>query len=217
MKLTLARAAVLAALFTVSFIHLCVKHNKNITKAMLLPLIIIYCIISSDKIPWLLVAALAASWLGDVLLMGQGDKWFTAGGISFMLSHFLFVAVYVSKLSFSEVKAAVVIPAAVVYLTVSAVIIRLIKPYTPKSMVIPMYIYLAANSTMNVFSLMLLTSHPGLPTAVAYTGAVLFFISDCSLFMVRNYKNGYFKSWFVVMFTYILGEFMITQGMIMIK
>ncbi len=187
------------------------------TKPFILPLIILYYLACTSSPSVLLIAALATSWLGDVLLIPKGNGWFTAGGISFMLTHFLFIAVYAVRLDFSLVKWWAVIPAAVIYYSVSAVIIYLLKPTTPKKMQIPMYVYLLSNSTMNVFSLMRLVSEPGLATAVAYAGALLFFVSDCTLFLVRYYKkdNIIFKKHFTVMLTYILGEFLITQGLLL--
>ena len=199
-----------------SFAHLFLPWDKRISKPFLLLLIAAYYVTSVRKPEILLIAALLTSWLGDVLLIPQGDKWFTAGGISFMISHFLFVALYATHTDFSHISPVIIIAAAAVYFGVSAVIIHLVRPYTPKSMVIPMFFYLLANSTMNIFALMQLLGNFCAATAIAYSGAILFFVSDCSLFMVRNYKNGYFKSYFVVMLTYILGEFMITQGIIML-
>ena len=192
---------------------------RVITKPMLLIFIVLYYVTSGVSIIPLLIAALVASWLGDVLLMPHGNAWFTAGGIAFMLAHFLFIAVYVPQVNFSEVNWFIAVPAAVAYYSVSAVIIHLLRPTTPKKMQIPMYVYLLANSTMNVFALMQLISNPCAGSAVAYIGAVLFFISDCTLFLVRYYKKPdiIFKRHFTVMFTYILGEFMITQGMIMLS
>lgn len=190
---------------------------KSFSKPLLLPLITAYYVTSVHEINWILVAALAASWLGDVLLIKETNAWFTAGGISFMLSHFLFIAVYAARIDFSLVNWLAVIPAVIVYFGASAVIIRLVQPTTPKVMVVPMYIYLLANSSMNVFALMQLMSNTCAGSAVAYVGAVLFFISDCTLFTVRYYKNGYFKSFFLCMLTYIFGELFIAQGIIMMK
>ena len=71
---------------------------------------------------------------------------------------------------------------------------------------------------MNVFAFMQLLSDPCLASAIAYIGAVLFFISDCSLFFVKFHKNRniIFKRHFTVMLTYVLGEFLITQGVMML-
>jgi uncharacterized membrane protein YhhN len=52
---------------------------------------------------------------------------------------------------------------------------------------------------------------------VAYAGAVLFFASDCTLFLVRYFRNPdvIFKKHFTVMLTYLAGEFLITLGILM--
>ena len=175
--------------------------------------------LSADKISVLLILALATSWLGDVLLIPEGNGWFTAGGISFMLTHFLFIALYASNLDFKTLPWLWAIPVAVFYYGISAVIIYKLKPTTPKMMLIPMYLYLLSNSTMNVFSLMQLITLRSTGAIVAYIGAFLFFVSDCTLFLVRYYKNPsiVFKKHFTVMLTYVLGELLITQGMLMLK
>lgn len=206
----------LALLLIDAALNLFYHKHGNITKALLLPLIAAYYLTSVINPDPVLIVALAASWLGDVLLMKPSNAWFTAGGISFMLSHFLFIAVYVLRINFSLVRWAFVIPAVLIYYGVSAVIIYLLKPTTPKAMVVPMYVYLLANSTMNVFALMLFMSNLNIGGAAAYIGALLFFISDCTLFIVRFYKNGKFKSYFLCMLTYIFGELFITQGIILL-
>ena len=81
-----------------------------------------------------------------------------------------------------------------------------------------MCFYLFCNSAMNVFALIQLTNAPSKGTVVAYIGAILFFISDCLLFLVRYYKKKdiIYKKHFFVMLTYILGEFMITLGTLLL-
>lgn len=192
--------------------------RRYITKPMLLILILLYYIFSTNTYSALLITALLTSWLGDVLLMKKGNKWFVAGGISFMISHVFFIGVYVSNIDFRMVKLPVVIPAVAVYFTVCALIIRAIKDNTPKAMVFPMLFYLFCNSAMNVFALIQLESLRSVGAAAAYAGAVLFFISDCTLFLVRYHKNKklIFRQHFTVMLTYILGEFLITHGMLLI-
>lgn len=194
------------------------RKGRAWTKPFLLVLLAGYYALSSDKLSVVLLLALLTSWLGDVLLIPRGHGWFAAGGISFMLSHFLFIAVYTENISFANVPWLPVILLAVVYYGVSAKIIYMLWPYAPKKMRGVMYVYLLANSTMNVFAfLQMMTSRmPG--AVVAYIGALLFFISDCSLFLVRYYekKSVVFKGHFTVMLTYLAGELLIAQGMIML-
>ena len=59
-------------------------------------------------------------------------------------------------------------------------------------------------------------SLPCLATAVTFIGAVLFFASDSTLFFVRFKKDGLLKTHFLVMLTYILGEFLIVEGFILL-
>ncbi len=213
----------LGLLAVVSIVHLIDSYKDDAarrakTKGFLLPLILLYYISSTDSYSWVLIAALITSWLGDILLIPKGSKWFISGGISFLVSHILFIFTYIPFIVFADVKLYIVIPAAVVYITVAGIIIKNILPNTPKMMIGPMFAYLIANSTMNVFALMLLISVPCVGSAIAYTGAVLFFISDCTLFLVRYHKNKdiVFKRHFTVMLTYILGELLITQGIILL-
>lgn len=196
--------------------------KRRRTKPFLLLLILLYYVFSADNVSLILCAALVTSWIGDILLMGTGDKWFKAGGISFMLSHFLFIAVYVMNLAAKGTLDGViwwiVIPAAVIYYGISLMVVRALKSTTPKSMLVPMYIYLLCNSTMNVFSLMQLMTYRTGGSVVAFIGAVLFFVSDCTLYLVRYYKdeNLIFKRHFTVMLTYVLGELLIAQGVLML-
>lgn len=188
------------------------------TKPFLLLLLALYYVFAADRLSPFLLGALLSSWLGDVLLIKKGHGWFAAGGVSFGIAHLLFIAVYLPSIRFEQVPWLIVIPAALVYYGISLKIILALRPTTPKSMVGPMYLYLLANSTMNVFALMQLFTLGGTGALIAYLGAVLFFISDCSLFLVRYYKNPdlIFKRHFTVMLTYLAGEFLITLGMILV-
>lgn len=207
--------AALAFFAVISLLHLFFPKYKNQTKALLLPSIILYCVLSSEKQNTVLICALAASWLGDVLLINPKNSWFTAGGISFMVSHLLFVIAYIPGIDFAAVKILPCIAAALVYCGIAAAVILSVRKNTPKPMVIPMYMYLIFNGTMNLFALMRLMSCGSIAGVIAYIGAVLFFISDCSLFMNRFRKDMGYKGFLLVMGTYITGEFLIAQGLIM--
>ncbi len=194
------------------------KRGRAYTKPFLLLFLALYYVFSVDKVSYLLLFALLTSWLGDVLLIPKGHVWFSAGGVSFMASHFLFIAVYAQRISFADVSWLPVIVLALVYCAVAAKIISMVWKTTPKLMRAVMYIYLLANGAMNVFALMqMLTTGTG-GAIVAYIGALLFFVSDCSLFLVRYYggREIVYKKHFTVMLTYILGELLITQGIIML-
>lgn len=191
--------------------------RRAYTKPLLLLFLLLFYLACGEPRNGFLIAALLTSWLGDVLLIPKGHGWFTAGGISFMLSHFFFILVYAPQIDPGSVPRLLIAAAAVLYYGISFVIIYKLRPTTPKKMIVPMYFYLLCNSTMNLGALAQLFSvrFPG--SLVAYIGAVLFFISDCTLFLVRYYKRDViFKKHFTVMLTYLAGEFLITLGIVML-
>jgi uncharacterized membrane protein YhhN len=214
----------LILLFLVSVIHL--YHSwkddskkRKYTKPFLLPLILAYYLAASPSPSIFLIGALVTSWLGDVLLIPKGNKWFVFGGLSFMLTHVLFIIVYAQYVDFCNILWAAVIPATLIYYGISVFTVYTLKPTTPKMMLGPMIFYLLCNSTMNLFSLMQLITVQSKATVIAFIGALLFFISDCTLYLTRYHKNKnlIFKKHFTVMLTYILGELFITIGMVMLE
>ncbi len=188
---------------------------RNLTKPfILLSLLAWYCL-SVRTISWTVVAALLFSWLGDVLLMPKGVKWFTAGGISFMISHFFFILSYAEHTDFSRLPVWLILLLGCSFLAASCIIFHYLRPHLPKPLFYPMFLYLLINGAMNCFAWFrsfTLNAAAGLITAI---GALLFFISDSSLFFVRFNKNSRLKTHFLVMLTYSIGEFLIVLGLIL--
>ena len=213
----------LGLFFVMSVVHLYHSYindraKRAKTKPFLLIFLILYYVTATGNLNILLLLALITSWLGDVLLIPKGDKWFVIGGISFWISHFFFVLSYAQHVDYSKVSWLIVIPAVIVYVIIALSVIMAVKDNTPKPMLIPMYGYLLANSTMNAFALMRWMTLKNTGAMVAFIGAVLFFMSDCLLFLVRYHKNKnhIWRRHFLVMLTYLAGELLITIGMIMI-
>ena len=198
--------------FADSVLNLFWSRHKNLTKALLLPLLLLFALLCGKPSVFLLIA-LIFCFFGDVLLEVPGDKFFTLGGISFIFGHIFLMLVFAPREFPPQSKIYALIPFLLLYLGTSVFVIKLIAPDTPRKMRPPMLLYLCANSFMNVFAALNLITSPSVSSAVSYSGAVFFFISDCTLFIVRNYKGGKrFKSFFFCMLTYILGVFLITLG-----
>ena len=195
------------------------NHNDKIsraTKPALLLLLCLYCLFSGLPSPdLLLIAAFFACWLGDVLLMFNGELWFFAGGVSFFAGHVLLILLFARFAGLGAAPASIIVPAAAAYLCVSAAVMALSFKKAPRIMLLPLCLYLACNSVMNVFALTRLISAPGLWSALSYAGAVLFFLSDCVLFLIRyDDRPGFYKTDFCVMLTYICGVFLIATGLV---
>ena len=224
--MAIAMYAFLILFFVFSGIHLYDSWKDDAaarkkTKPFLLIFLILFYVTAAQRhggIEYHLLLALVTSWLGDVLLMPKGHHWFALGGVSFGASHVFFILVYAANIVFEGMNWWIVIPVALLYFAVAFAVIFVVQPTTPKIMVGPMYIYLLANATMNSFALMQLITHRSAGAVVAYIGALLFFISDCTLFLVRYYKKNedlIFHKHFTVMLTYLFGELLIVVGMLM--
>ena len=194
------------------------KSNKKlraITKPwLLLALVGYYCCMVENPL-CIVIAALLTSWLGDVLLIPKGTKWFAAGGVSFMASHVCFIVAYSRFVDFSVIPVWAIVLCAAVYFTASILVFRGLTDSLPKSLFYPMFFYLLCNGTMNCFALYQLLTAVNTASIVTFIGAVLFFISDSTLFYVRFKKDTIFKTHFVVMLTYIIAEFLIVYGFIL--
>ncbi|MBO4839269.1 MAG: lysoplasmalogenase [Lachnospiraceae bacterium] len=191
------------------------KPLRNKTKPFILTGLLGFYCCAAKPVVLFAVLALAFSWLGDLLLIPKGNKWFTAGGIAFMVSHVFFILTYLRQTELGSIRPAVIAGLILFFVTASLVFFKYLRPHLPKALFYPMLAYLILNGLMNCFAwfrCLTLRNTAGLVTAA---GALLFFLSDSSLFLVRFHKNSPLKTHFWVMLTYSLGEFLIVLGLIM--
>ncbi len=211
--------AFLAVFIISTAVHLYASHKKdtklrNITKPFILLSLLGFYVLSARNMYWEIVLALVFSWLGDVLLMPKGTKWFTAGGIAFMISHAFFIAGYCREIVFSAIPVWLIVILAVFFVSAVTFIFSKLKAYLPKPLFYPMFLYLLINGAMNCFAIFRLAGNPVQATVITAVGAALFFISDTSLFFVRFNKDSRLKTHFIVMLTYSIGEFLIVLGLL---
>lgn len=186
------------------------------SKGFILPGLLGWYCCCVPSVRGIVVAALVTSWLGDVLLIPKGTKWFAVGGVSFLASHVCFVLAYLPNVDFAAFSVWAAIAIAAVYFTAVCLVFRGLRPHLPKLLFYPMFLYLLINGTMNCCAFYQLLSAPGTATIVTFIGAMLFFASDSILFYVRFKKDTKLRSHFPVMLTYILAEFLIVLGFIML-
>ncbi len=188
---------------------------RNISKGLILLCLTGYYIFSSERVYWLVIAALLLSWLGDVFLIFKGG--FAVGGISFMASHICFICLYLPQVSLASVPWFVFVAVVLVYGTAVFLVFRALKEFLPEKLYYPMMLYLIVNGLMNGTALLQLVSMPCLATALIFLGAMMFFTSDSILFIVRFHKTHMvWRRHFLVMLTYILAEYLIVQGLLLL-
>lgn len=157
--------AFLAVFVVSSVIHLYAsfKSNKplrNKTKPIILLGLLGWYICCAENPQSIVIAAILTSWLGDVLLIPKGVKWFTAGGISFMVSHFCFMLAYLPQISFASIQLWIIIAAVAAYFAAVSFVFRGLKPHLPKPLFYPMFLYLLINGSMNCFAFSGWYPHP---------------------------------------------------------
>ena len=209
----------LAIFIIATAIHLYASAKKNrllrnITKPFILLALLGFYLFAAERILPEIVIALAFSWLGDVLLMPHGVTWFTAGGIAFMVSHLFFILGYSKDIAFLTLNPVVVILFALLFICAVIFVFSRLKESLPRRLFYAMFLYLLLNGAMNCFAIYRLLCKPCAATAITCIGAVLFFISDASLFFVRFNKSGRLQTHFLVMLTYSLGELLIIIGLL---
>ena len=187
---------------------------RNITKPFILLSLLGFYVTAASSPALFIILALVFSWIGDVLLMPKGVKWFTAGGIAFMISHGFFIAAYCRDIVFSRIPAALIAALSLFFAGAVAFIFSKLKPHLPKALFYPMFLYLLINGAMNCFAIFRCVSDPTPATITTAIGAALFFVSDSSLFFVRFNKDSRLKTHFLVMLTYSIGELLIVLGLL---
>ena len=191
-----------------------IQKGRNITKPFILLALLGFYVFAASEISVFIILALIFSWLGDVLLIPKGTKWFTAGGIAFMISHAFFIAGYCRDIDFSVIPVLLIILLSTCFVVAVAFIFSKLRAHLPKALFYPMFLYLLINGAMNCFAIFRLASNVSAATIITAVGAALFFISDTSLFFVRFKKDSKLKTHFVVMLTYSIGEFLIVLGLL---
>ena len=189
------------------------KKLRNYTKPFILTSLMLLYMSNSTDIRPTIILALLFSWIGDLLLMPDGIKWFTMGGISFMISHFFFILGYLKDITFSKMNSMIVIILGCFFIVVVSFIFSKLKKHLPKQLFYPMYLYLLINGAMNCFAIYRMISNVNSATITTCIGAILFFISDSALFFVRFDKTSVLKTHFLVMLTYSVGELLIVLGL----
>lgn len=201
-------------------VHLYASYNtnqklRNISKPWILLSLLGFYLFSTDNIQTTVVLALIFSWIGDMFLILKGVKWFTVGGISFMISHFFFILSYAKYVDFNSLNKVIVVSLILLFIISSTIVFKYLKPHLPKPLFYPMYLYLIINGMMNCFAWFRAMSMSAKASIITAIGALLFYISDCSLFFVRFDKDSKLKTHFLVMLTYSIGELLIVLGLIL--
>ncbi|MEN8239599.1 MAG: lysoplasmalogenase [Actinomycetota bacterium] len=126
----------------------------------------------------LVIAALAASWVGDLALSYDGRVPFVIGLVAFAGAHVAYIAAFLARSALDTVMLLVAGAAMVVF---AAVVIRWLSPHRPAELKIPIIVYVVIISAMVATAF---ATHATVPDIRIPLAAVTFAASD--LFVARQ-------------------------------
>ncbi|MBT8317128.1 MAG: lysoplasmalogenase [Lutibacter sp.] len=176
---------------------------------IILSLLFLYTFSVQKRLKWYLFA-LGFSFLGDVLLMFEGELFFITGLVSFLIAHFLFIKIVLSRIQkYSVLK---IIFSIIPFFIVFSLLIFTLKNSLDE-MLIPVIIYGLTISTLGVVSLIDFMNNKSRKSLLMFLGAIVFMLSDSVLAIDKFYFEEHFNK-IVIMFTYVLAQYLIFRSMI---
>lgn len=206
---------ILLSVLHLLFIGLHLDSWVNISKTLLIPLLIIVTFSQNTfKTKRLLISALGWSWLGDVLLIfaPHNDLFFIAGLASFLLAHVFYVILFIKQDKQSDFLWKQWLPAFLGVFIYLFIFLTLLFPYL-KEMKLPVIIYSLVISTMFLFAYKGLFQWHSPCKKWVLLGAIFFLMSD-SILAFNKFHTSIPLSGVWIMMTYLLAQGSITFGIL---
>lgn len=191
----------------------------RITKIVLMPLLLLY--LSAALAPslnkpklskGLIAAAFLASWGGDIFLLYEGNLFFIAGMLCFMIAHFCYILLFINIQPFKISQAFLPLIGGMVVLVIGAIILNHLAPKLG-DLFVPIVVYMIIIATMFTSALLISCNANSKYFGVNYfvPGAALFVLSDSVLSLnIFAYKNVFLGV--IVMLTYGFAQFLLAKG-----
>ena len=196
------------------------KKNKkweHISKPLLMPLLAAYFILITypTSVAWLIFVALLCGGVGDIFLMLENK--FMQGMSAFLLGHIFYIVAFLllvnNILKFPIWGFLLFVPVIVILL----LIYPKFKDFLG-DLRIPVHVYLVTILLMHIFAILLLAELSILSPSFLFIwlGSILFILSDSLIALDKFNENLKVPNVAVmIMITYIIGQFLITQGMLL--
>jgi uncharacterized membrane protein YhhN len=186
-----------------------------VTKPLLMPLLLAWAWRAAER-PFakpvkLLLVGVAFAWLADLLLMPEGDLWFMAGLVGFLVMQVFYIAAYRSVPGPGLVRQR---PWLLIVFVGYGVGMNLLLD--PGDLRIPVVLYSVVLLGMGVFAVDLVARLPVPFGARVAVGAIAFIVSDTFLALgeFSDLAQGSFGD-VIVMATYTVAQFLIVTGLVL--
>ena len=161
-----------------------------------------------------LLAALAFSWIGDVILLFAdiAEIYFILGLVSFLISHIIYCTLF-NKQEHIQTRNNIVFRIGCGIIAVYLIGMLWVLLPTLGNLKIPVIVYAFVICTMVLFAFngFLTWSKPG--NKYAFAGAVIFVVSD-SILAMDKFHAPIEKSAFMIMLTYLLAQYLLVDGIL---
>jgi len=189
-------------------------------KPLLIPTLVFYIISNTKKNKYkrskiLVIVGLFCSWIGDILLLNEGEAFFIAGSLAFVATH-IFYAIFfyrVTPIKSNKSYEALII-ATFVMIGIFFLVNSFLRNDIPAYFTLPFYIYIIAIGIMSILAANLYSDRVRKKLALTYfiPGALLFIVSDATL---ATHQFKYVDEQFldvIVMLTYGYAQCFMAQG-----
>lgn len=190
---------------------------QYITKPLLMPVLFWLLLNSDSPLPGnkLVLAALAFSWAGDILLMFENGKplFFIGGLVCFLTTHILYIIYFLNTrpAATSMLKRQ---PWWMIMVAAYAVLlVWFLYPHL-KEMKLPVMVYATVISVMLLAAIHVYPRLSKIAGMLFISGAVFFVCSD-SLLAINKFYQPFMLAGQLIMFTYCLAQFLIVWGVLM--
>jgi uncharacterized membrane protein YhhN len=204
---------VAAELIAVTFDILVVQ---TIAKPLIMITLMVYYISGVSERNYFFIAALVFCWLGDVLLMFQGDEiFFIAGLVAFLSGHVLYVFSY-RQLRDPEGVEGLLSTQKIRYsfpiILAGTGLVVVLLPHLGE-LKIPVMIYALVLTIMVLQALFRFGFTSKRSFALIFVGAIFFMISDSAL-AINKFMHPLPMASLLIMSTYMSAQFLIVEGAI---
>jgi len=190
-----------------------VPKSRFFSKTLLMPLLLLYYLLSTDKPIIFLILALIFSFLGDLFLLFEDKKtFFILGLLSFLIAHLFFFLTFLASSNYFKGLPFYIYLFLIPYFIYGAYLFKYLKPEIDKfQFIILIYIFIIIIMSFSTIPRYYFVSFREF--IFPFLGSILFIISD-SLLSIKKFKKKIKENSISIMLTYTLAQLFIISGFI---
>jgi uncharacterized membrane protein YhhN len=182
---------------------------RKFTKAALLPVLLVYYIVTASHFLIPAIAAIVFSWLGDIFLIRKDEpKFFRLGLVAFLISHVFYLVTLIILTKGIHFPA--LIASVIAALAIEIFLPKIIHP--PKKLFGAVMVYALVLLAMSVYALQYMLSSFSMASVCVFAGSLVFIFSDMLMtYFAFGTKPKYFNA--ITMLPYIIAQGLIVIGL----